>query len=57
MLDLSDMRKVFSDALAKDPQARFRMDTAFAVAIETAYRKGIEDGRQEVLREMDRGPR
>lgn len=57
MLDLSDMRKVFSDALAEDPQARFRMDTAFAVAIETAYRKGIEDGRQEVLREMDRGPR
>lgn len=43
MLDLNDVRREFEGFLASDP-TRFRMDAAFAHAVELAYRKGYADG-------------
>ena len=44
MITLDEARKVFSDALAENPTSKWRMDTAFATAMEWAYKKGFEDG-------------
>lgn len=50
MLDLNVIRKEFAEFLAKDPDARFRMDAALAHVVELAYRQGIQDaeGRHKI---------
>ena len=53
-LDLNEARKVYSDFLAEDPNARWRMDAAFAHAITWAYTRGLTDDK---WRPMSDAPR
>lgn len=47
MIDLNEVRRVFSEFLATDPEARWRMDAALAHVAEFCYRRGMEDANKQ----------
>lgn len=53
MLDLNKIRKEFAEFLSQDPRARWRMDAALAHVVEIAYRRGIEDGKAEIIERQE----
>lgn len=44
MLVLDDARKEFSEFLAENPEARWRLDAALAHVVAWAYSKGYNEG-------------
>lgn len=58
MIDLDNIRKMFSEHMAANPSGRWRMDSSLAHIVTYAYEQGIKDGQQnkafELLKNLTR---